>query len=200
MLARDKILRLLWTCCLLAFSVVTPCLAVIRTVCKYSRQIRITDIIFALLHFSSETPYFYMYFEKANTLIQRNSYVFLAIRLSREILMFFLHCLIKLMFLELDVSNDQLILKGRPPEARLHLNLEHAQYEKCRLRAESPSSSRFFQEDRRRLCSQGIFPSLLSVEQNPQCILALRSLHTSIQSLKCEFCALRKKYSHLELA
>ena len=55
--------------------------------------------------------------------------------------MFVLHCLIKRMFLELDVFNDSLILKVRPPEARLHLNLEHAQYKKCRSRAESPSSS-----------------------------------------------------------
>ena len=30
--------------------------AVIRTVCKYNRQILITDIMFVLVHFSSETP------------------------------------------------------------------------------------------------------------------------------------------------
>ena len=30
--------------------------SVIGTVCKYNRQILITDIIFVLVHFSSETP------------------------------------------------------------------------------------------------------------------------------------------------
>ena len=75
MLLRDKILRLLWTCCLLAFYIVTPGLAVTRTVWKYSRLILITDINFALLCFSSEMPS--LYFEKAR-------------RLSWEILMFFL--------------------------------------------------------------------------------------------------------------
>ena len=49
----------------------------------------ITGIIFALLRFSSQTPQHYL--EKA-------------ILLSRKILMFFLHYLIKLMFLELDVQ------------------------------------------------------------------------------------------------
>ena len=34
----------------------TPGLAVIRTVCKYSGQILVTDIIFVLQRFSSETP------------------------------------------------------------------------------------------------------------------------------------------------
>ena len=76
-----------------------------------------------------------------NTHDPRNSYVFLAKHSSREILMFFLHCLLELMFLELDVFNDYLILKARLPEAWLHLNLEHAQYEKGRPQAESPSSS-----------------------------------------------------------
>ena len=71
----------------------------------------------------------------------REILVFLAKRSSREILMFFLHCLIELMFLELDVFNDYLILKARLPKAWLHFNLEHAQYEKCRPQAESPSSS-----------------------------------------------------------
>ena len=37
LLLRDKIRRLLWTCFLLAFFIVTPRLAMIRTVCKYSR-------------------------------------------------------------------------------------------------------------------------------------------------------------------
>ena len=37
MLLRDKILRLPWACCLLSFYIVMPGLAVIRTVCQYSR-------------------------------------------------------------------------------------------------------------------------------------------------------------------
>ena len=37
LLLRDKIWRLPWTCCLLAWHIVTPGPAMIRTVCKYSR-------------------------------------------------------------------------------------------------------------------------------------------------------------------
>ena len=42
----------------------------------------------------------------------------------------------------------------RLSEAWLHLILEHAQYEFSRPLADSSSSSRLIQEDRRRLCSQ----------------------------------------------
>ena len=54
MLLRDKIWRLWWTCWLLAFKIVTPGSAVIRTVYKYSHSgfILITGIICTLVRFS----------------------------------------------------------------------------------------------------------------------------------------------------
>ena len=55
--------------CILYCDAGSGCL--IRTVCKYSILILITDNTFVLVRFSSETPY--LYFEKA-------------IRLSREVL------------------------------------------------------------------------------------------------------------------
>ena len=55
--------------CILYCDAGSGCL--IRTVCKYSILILITDNTFVLVSFSSETPY--LYFEKA-------------VRLSREVL------------------------------------------------------------------------------------------------------------------
>ena len=69
MLLRDTFTVNVLLICILNL-LVTPGLAMIRTVCKYSRSILVTGIIFALV-------------EKA-------------IRLYREILMFFLHYLIEL--------------------------------------------------------------------------------------------------------
>ena len=64
-------------------------------------------------------------------------------------------CVATIRLSRLLLIKKSLHLKARPAEARLLLNLEHAQKELCMPRVESPFSSQFFQEDRRSLCSQG---------------------------------------------
>ena len=61
------------------------------------------------------------------------------------------------MLLQLFVDNTRLAMQKRLWILCFStLNLEHAQYELLRSSAEVPSSSRLIEEDRRRLCSQGM--------------------------------------------
>ena len=61
------------------------------------------------------------------------------------------------MLLQLFVDNTRLAMQKRLWILCFsNLNLEHAQYELLRSSAEVPSSSRLIEEDRRRLCSQGM--------------------------------------------
>ena len=87
LLLRDKIWRLLWTCCLLAFCIVAPGPVVIRTVNTVGR-------------FLSRVSYLssYVFLQRSRTFTSRKLYACL-----ENTFLFFLYYPIQLMFLELDV-------------------------------------------------------------------------------------------------